>query len=363
MNYRLLTITLLITLMMGCGSQPAKETVQAKCDYLAPMPQPIWTTGADNAAAIPGYYIGVGASDAHDPDAHKNSRIMAEGELSSSIKVAVKQNILIATKQAGGSDTPITEITKQTETITNNALNDVTVDGRWLNRNSCQLWVRVKVSRDLVINQQLLAQAEASYHEANNGEQPLATRVQKIEQTLKQLEQVDFGAIPSETIASYLPKYRILQQQLQAQSEGNETLVVTLSKQQLSDALHKEIAYRLANGLKKSQHLTPAPCSDHASCIDTARNLGAKQLILAEASTQMSQGSMGSWQGELTLHAALYNVGSGSIITQFQNQKGQLLTFNRTQVAWEQALERLFQDNEQTMALRTTALRCTVQQC
>ena len=339
------------------------------CDFLPETAQPAWVAGENR---LPGYYVGVGESDTRrgSAEAQKMAKQRALADLSSSISTHVTQRLSIQINTGSGENSFQKNFEERTKTITQNSIKNSTRDAIWLDRQSCRLWMRVKVSekeveviQDKNFNQMRLDLAGQLYQTATNPSQPQLTRLEKIEDALRQIKNIDFTALPLESRESYLKKYRKLQTHILSQSGSNEVIVVTLSDQSLSKAVHKELAYRISSGLKNSKHIYPAPCENRESCLGYARSMYAKRLILVSVKTTKSTGDMGSTLGILKMDSALYDIASGRQLAQFLNQQGQALSFDPDNIAWTQAIERLFDKNVVITQLKKTAQQCSVQQC
>lgn len=365
-------VTALVLLSLSACTATNQATVTSKngsCDFLPPAPQPVWVTGNSQ---IVGYYTGVGESDARDDkdSASQIARQRAMANLSSSIQTSVSQQLSIQISENSSEKVFQRNLEDHTKTITQNSIKNSVRDAIWLDRRGCRLWMRVKVAEKEVkaiqhknFNQIRLEQAKQYYQIAVDQAQSQVTRQEKIEEAIQQVVKIDFSVLPLENRQGYLGKYRKLQLQILSQSGSNETLVITITEQEIPKSIHKELAYRISGDLKKSKHIYPAPCSHRDDCLNFARSMSAKRLITVSIQTSTSTGRMGSSLGELTIDAALYDVSSGRQLSQLQNQKGQVLSFDAENIAWQQAIDRLFTNNTAIKQLKNTAHKCSIQKC
>ena len=339
------------------------------CDFLPETAQPVWVAGENR---LPGYYVGVGESDTSrgSAEAQKIAKQRALADLSSNISTHVTQSLSIQINSNAGEATSQNNFEERTKAITQNSIKNSTREAIWLDRESCHLWMRVKVSAKEVeviqyksLNQIRLDRAGQLYQTASNSSQPQLTRLEKIEDALRQINNIDFTALPLESRESYLKKYRKLQSHILSQSGSNEVLVITLSDQNLAKSVHKELAYRISTGLKNTKHIYPAPCENRDTCLGYARTMSAKRLILVSVKTTTSIGDMGSTLGTMQLASSLYDVATGRQLTQFLNQQGKVLSFDADNIAWNQAIERLFNQNIAIKKLKETAQECSYQKC
>ena len=144
---------------------------------------------------------------------------------------------------------------------------------------------------------------------------------------------------------------------------NNQTLVLTVSSQKLPEALHKELASRFGNDIANSKHIYPAPCSLLDECLRYAQSRRAKHLILVTLRTSVTEGDMGGMLAELSIDALLFDVASSRQLSGVQHQKGQVVSFDPQNIAWAQAIDRLFTNNPAINQLRQTAKSCNINKC
>jgi len=140
-------------------------------------------------------------------------------------------------------------------------------------------------------------------------------------------------------------------------------VIITLADNAVPKSVHKELAYRISQGIDKTKHIYPAPCDSRDSCLDVGLDLNAKRLITISIQTNTSTGGMGSRLGELSIDAVLYDVVSRRQLSQLKNQKGQALSFDVKNMPWNQAIDRLFTNNAPIKQLKTIARDCGIQTC
>lgn len=151
--YKVLNLSLFTILLTACnGSKPIKERIEesASCRTIPVSHPPKWVFNE-----IPksfDYYFGVGVSEGFDIDFNemkKRSRSYAESELSSSIETRVSSNLRqVVRKQNTKESSSLSNTVEQT--IKSNSellLSDVEVDDTWFNRETCQLWTKVRLSK------------------------------------------------------------------------------------------------------------------------------------------------------------------------------------------------------------------------
>ena len=368
-NHKISILGIIVLLLSGCANtdQVVQSSNQGQCDILRPAAQPKWVTGSSQ---IRGYYTGIGDSDASHPDAAQIARQRALADLSSSIQTKVSQQLNIQINQNSQEQVSQKKIKIHTRAITENSIKNGIRDGQWLDSQTCRLWMRIKVAKKDVekmqhknINKIRLQQAKQNYQTAADHTKSHAIRLEKVEDAIRLVEKTDFAILPLESKQKYAAKFRKMQQQILSQSGSNDIIIITLEEQATPRSVHKELAYRISKGLKQSKHIYPAPCAKTDDCLQYARSMRASRLIIIPLKTSTSTGGMGSKLGELTIDTILYDVESGRKLSHIQNQKGQVLSFDANNIAWEQAIERLFSNNTDIQKLRSTALKCSVQQC
>ena len=356
--------------LSACNNQvsvvPGDDAEQ--CDFLPPAPQPEWV--AKNSS-IPGYYTGVGESNArqYPKDAEKYSRQSALANLSSNIQVNVSQHLTIQINEGSEAQISRRNLESLTQSITQSSIKNTQRDGLWLDRESCRLWTRVKLPVKEVeklqyenINKLRLSEAKKLYNLANDKSRSHDVRLEYINEAIDLISQVDFKVFPLENKKQYLSRYNVLLKKINAKATSNETLVITTSDKKLRKSLHRELAYRFTRGVKKLKHLYPANCNSMDSCIELAKKYGAKRLVWIVVDASVTDGDMGSRIGELNVNASFYDIKKNRLLSGLRNQKAKVLSFD-DYIAWEQAVEKIFDKNIAVDKLRKDILRCSTQKC
>lgn len=180
----------------------ATNVYSASCDFLPPAIQPDWTF---ESAAIEGYYVGVGVSEADDLGADEQierARLSALNDLSSNIEVRVKSTLSAGIQEEKLGDSTVTkkDFRQLTEAITSNVVKEVEVDSTWLDRKQCIVWMRVKVKRKIIDDAQarefmiaLIEQLDAHFEHANNREATIDEREMALKRAYVLLDEIDFS--------------------------------------------------------------------------------------------------------------------------------------------------------------------------
>ncbi|MDH5610964.1 MAG: LPP20 family lipoprotein [Gammaproteobacteria bacterium] len=191
-----LFILLILSLMSGAHAE--------SCDFLPRAMQPEWTF---EAPAIEGFYVGVGLAEAEDLSANEQmerAKQSALSDLSSNIRVSVRSSLSLDIKQKtlSGDEEVEKNVRQLTETITEISLKDVEIDSTWLDRKRCIVWVRVKVSRDIVdemgrreLNAAKLSQLDFHYEQARNKKSSAEERDMALKQAYVLLDEIDFKVL------------------------------------------------------------------------------------------------------------------------------------------------------------------------
>jgi ElaB/YqjD/DUF883 family membrane-anchored ribosome-binding protein len=187
--------------------------VQAEsCDFLPGGMQPEWTY---DAPAIEGYYVGVGLAEAENSPANEQierARQSALSDLAGSISVSVRSSLSLDVKQSGtvGDEDIEKNVRQLTETITETSLKDVQVDATWLDRQRCIVWMRVKVSRDMVdemgrreVSAAKLNQLDLHYDQARNNSAGPEERAAALKQAYVLLDEIDFEILRGQQSKRY----------------------------------------------------------------------------------------------------------------------------------------------------------------
>ncbi len=142
-----------ITLMACSGIKPVTERIQdnMSCQTVPTSIPPDWVFG--NSQNIKDSYYGIGVSDGFDTtfNAMKRlSRANAEVELSSSIEVRItsRLNSDIREESKSTSNEYKRTVNQVIKSNTDMLLSDVELDGTWFNHETCQLWTRVRLTKE-----------------------------------------------------------------------------------------------------------------------------------------------------------------------------------------------------------------------
>lgn len=154
MLYKNLSLIPLVILLVACnGTMPIKERIEnnLSCRTLPSSEAPNWVFGSGVAAS--GYYYGVGVANGFDVpfnEMKQRSRSFAEAEISSSIETRITSDLRQSVSMSASNGSSDLNKTVQ-QVIKSNSdllLSDVQLDGSWFNQETCQLWTRVKLSRN-----------------------------------------------------------------------------------------------------------------------------------------------------------------------------------------------------------------------
>lgn len=122
------------------------------CDFIENSPQPDWIY---SERSIEGYYVGVGVSSKSRKSSAEQIKISgkdAKRDLAENIQVTIQSEF----KQKQTVKTIDEEVVSEelveslTETASEASLKMVITDALWLDPNSCLLWTRVKVKKEIV---------------------------------------------------------------------------------------------------------------------------------------------------------------------------------------------------------------------
>ncbi len=132
-----------LTLSVLCLATVCAQAVN--CSYLPESPMPAWV---EKRPEIPGYYVGVGvAGPMREPQEQIDaSQANALSNLGKEISVTVKSAFTDISRQEGRWSEQ--EITAETEAQVTALLRGARTKEKWLDRQNCQLWTLVTVSRE-----------------------------------------------------------------------------------------------------------------------------------------------------------------------------------------------------------------------
>jgi hypothetical protein len=154
MSYKNLSLIPLVILLVACiRTVPIKERIESNlsCRTLPSSEAPNWVFGSGVAAS--GYYYGVGVANGFDVpfnEMKQLSRSFAEAELSSSIETRITSDLRqsVTMSASNGSNDLNKTVQQVIKSNSDLLLSDVQLDGSWFNQETCQLWTRVKLSRN-----------------------------------------------------------------------------------------------------------------------------------------------------------------------------------------------------------------------
>ncbi len=263
-----------VSLGSGLGCQPVKEPLA--CHFQEPTAQPAWVNGsgmdAESYSAVGSDYI----DSAEDYQSSVDKAYSAAVKnLSHTISSQIHDSMTIRARQDGTVDAE-----KFTQSMSEAALKDIQ-QSRWLNQESCQIFVQARVLRSKLAEQQA-------------------------EESAKLLIAVEMDP-----------------------SLANDV------------ALREVVASGVAGRFKRGSVLAASECRDVDSCLLRAVSRGAGQLLYLQLSRSVKPRSMGSYLGELQMIPSLYQVANRQVVSAAEVVSGGTLSFDKNKINWAQALQRL----------------------
>lgn len=172
-----------------------------RCNFLPETPPPDWVVSG--SPAIDGFYVGTGSSgkNVQGPTGQlAEAKKRAIEDLASSIQVFVK-NEVNTYKSNHEEKKNLTENISQH--IVNMSLGNIQQDGRWLNRDACIVYVRVRLNREIADNMlkkhmenlTKFNKSQSLYILAKNDQLKLEERLLHLEEANKILKEIDFNAL------------------------------------------------------------------------------------------------------------------------------------------------------------------------
>lgn len=137
----------IIVYVVGIFFSLSQLTFSQECSFIPEKPRPDWISGNPN---LDGFYVGVGlANQASDPQQQiETARRAALKDLSNTITVSIQQDMVI--NESLSQEQASQDVKSLTRIFSNTTLRDVNTDDTWLDRDNCIVWIRVKVSEDVV---------------------------------------------------------------------------------------------------------------------------------------------------------------------------------------------------------------------
>ena len=179
--------------------------INASCDFMDEAPEPDWITTPKKSTE---FFFGMSTSLVEDENvslAIQTSKQKAIEDLASSIKVNIKSQLTIA-EALNSSGQSTQDIESLSSLTVDNTLEEVKVDGIWLDQDNCQLWTLVKVSKNSVTKQKeltlslkLLASFHDSLTQRHNPTSSYAERINAFRPATTCVEKINFALLPSTT--------------------------------------------------------------------------------------------------------------------------------------------------------------------
>ncbi|MCP3921041.1 MAG: hypothetical protein GY714_00500 [Desulfobacterales bacterium] len=194
MNFKILLLVIVVTLSSCFGPK------NYRCNFLPETEAPFWVV--KGTPEINGYYVGTGESgkSEYGPTGQiSEAKNRAVQDLAASIQVFVRNEVNIY--KSSDQNRNLTE--KISHHIVNMSLGNIEQEGRWLNRNGCILYVRVKLDKK-VANKMLKIQmenirkfnsSESLFILAGNEQLKTDERVKYLKDANKLLKKIDFRAL------------------------------------------------------------------------------------------------------------------------------------------------------------------------
>jgi hypothetical protein len=183
----------------------------AGCDFLPAAAQPDWINGT---RTVTGYFVGVGVASKSSIGSDfqiEKSQQDAMRDLSENIEVTIKSQLTIRQSSDDSTSFSSEEAESLIVTSSNASLKNVVTDKVWLDRNSCLVWTRVKISKAIVAaesnrQQQLarVAKLQALIDAADSSTVDTDTAQEKLELATLLLAYIDFSVIGADSQKSEL---------------------------------------------------------------------------------------------------------------------------------------------------------------
>jgi len=180
----------------------------ASCDFMPAAAQPAWVSQPPTVA---GRYSGIGVAERQRKGGFEQqrelSRQAALRDLATSIEVSVRSALSVEVTSRSGTAGELTQqdVKQITETTTDVALRDVTVDELWLDPKRCMLWSRVSVpngvvavARDQALQRRQLQRVQEGIAAAEDAGRGFDARLQGADTADALLERIDFRLLAGE---------------------------------------------------------------------------------------------------------------------------------------------------------------------
>ena len=224
MKFKILIIVCLFSLFSCFGPK------SYRCNFLPETDPPDWVVSGNTE--ISGFYVGTGESgkSEHGPTGQlAEAKKRAIDDLAASIQVFVRNEVSVLKSSDQNSN-----LTKMmSHHIVNMSLGNLQQEGRWLNRDACVLYVRVKLNKTIA-DQMLKVQMEniekfnrsqSLFILAKNDHLKTEERVLHLEEANNILKEIDFNALNTSMVTSkkytfYYNRNSRLLEEVQSDAKG-----------------------------------------------------------------------------------------------------------------------------------------------
>lgn len=222
-------LIILITITLLCLSS-CFGPKSYRCNFLPETDPPDWVVSGNTE--IPGYYVGTGqaSKNKQGPTGQlAEAKKRAVEDLAASIQVFVRNEVSVL--KSSDENSNLTKMMSQH--IVNMSLGNLQQEGRWLNRDACVLYVRVKLNK-AIADQMLKVQmdniekfnkSQSLFILSKNDQLKTEDRISHLEEANRLLKEIDFNALKTSMVtakkyAFYFNRNSRLLEEIQSDAKG-----------------------------------------------------------------------------------------------------------------------------------------------
>ena len=322
----------------------------AACEGGSEEPKPEWVSRPDYS--LPGYYVGVGASEKEDKsERQKESETLAKKELVEHIEVTIRAENEQSTR-VNNQKVQNDALSKVTVTA-GEVLHGLEIKNRWLDKESCAQYTLMVISKKAVeqskhekIMKVRLGKIKELLEEgANRNKNPdINDRRMNLEDAQDLLAETNFVLLPEENGKPFYEKllkdaFAALDQEA-AQAKNRMALFVLNKDHILNDGVIGKMVDQLRSADQSTDRLM-TDCTQEQDCIKTAHDRAFTRLTILIASCQVGTSPMGSLKGTLTVTKKIYDLQSRKVLDGLRTMSAEVIGWSNEDLDWNAAAEKV----------------------
>lgn len=314
---------ILIGLLAGCaGNTPERPVAVAACDTMPASERPAWVI---ETAGEPGYFVGKGSAgrEATFGEQTRQAQMAALKALAQSIRVSVQstQRADQRVSVVGGKEHVSRDYRDIMQVSTDLTLQSVEQGGQWLDRSSCTLHVRLRMSESSLRHQRLRGLLAT----ARDQTLPIPERLEALEIAEAVLSKIDFRQVADSEGADFY-RAQLHKERASLSAFNSDSVAIIQIARGLPPSLGQDVLGQLPFG-GQFVLLERADCDKLEACVQVARWRGAQRLLYGRVTLTQTPAMLGGIAGKLNVELSLADVQTGKPIWGPKTSSEPMLTF------------------------------------